>query len=129
MKNAKEFKLIECSGTPYEIGRQWGEGCKDSILKISENIGNSMTSFFQALKQEVVSQAMKLLPVVQEFDPYLVEIMRGQADATGLSFAEIFIQKCFNELVLKYNDFSGLSLPLRQQEKQLKMVKRSSGKT
>lgn len=38
MKNAKEFTLIKCSGTPYEIGRQWGEGCKESIIKISENI-------------------------------------------------------------------------------------------
>lgn len=50
MKNAKEFKLIECRGTPYEIGRQWGEGCKDSILKISENIGNSMTAFLPSLQ-------------------------------------------------------------------------------
>lgn len=38
----------------------------------------------------------------------MIEIMRGQADATGLSFVEIFIQKCSNELVLKYSDFSGL---------------------
>lgn len=108
MKNAKEFKLIECSGTPYEIGRQWGEGCKDSILKISENIGESMASFYQASKEAVVSHAMKFFPAAQEFDPYLVEIMRGQADATGLSLAEIFTQKCFNELILKYNNISGL---------------------
>lgn len=26
MKKAKEFKVIECRGTPLEIGRQWGEG-------------------------------------------------------------------------------------------------------
>lgn len=26
MKNVREFKLIECGGTPYEIGLQWGEG-------------------------------------------------------------------------------------------------------
>lgn len=108
MKNAKEFKLIECRGTPYEIGRQWGEGCKESILKISENICNGMAVFYQASKEEVVSNAMKFLPAVQEFDPYLVEIMRGQADATGLSLEEIFTQKCFNELTFYYNNISGL---------------------
>jgi len=108
MKNSKEFKLIECSGTPYEIGRQWGEGCKESILKISENICNGMAFFCKASKEEFVSRAMKFLPAVQEFDPYLVEIMRGQADATGLSLDEIFTQKCFNELILDPHTLSGL---------------------
>lgn len=108
MKITKQFEVIECSGTPYEIGRQWGEGCKESILKVSENICNSMASFYQASKEEVVSNAMKFLPTVREFDPYLVEIMRGQADATGLSFEEIFTQKCFNELTFSYNNISGL---------------------
>lgn len=108
MKSIKEFELIECSGTPYEIGRQWGEGCKASILKIAENINNSMALFYQASKEEVVSNAMKFFPAVQEFDPYLVEIMRGQADATGLGLEEIFTQKCFNELTFYYNNISGL---------------------
>ncbi|SKC66234.1 C45 family autoproteolytic acyltransferase/hydolase [Maledivibacter halophilus] len=108
MKNSKEFKLVECRGTPYEIGIQWGEGCKESILKISENINNSMEYFHQASKEQIISHAMKFFPKVREFDPYLVEIMRGQADATGLSFEEIFTQKCFNELTLNYNNIAGL---------------------
>ncbi|NPV93282.1 MAG: hypothetical protein HPY50_21190 [Firmicutes bacterium] len=108
MKKAEGFKLIECRGTPYEIGRQWGEGCKESILKVSENVCNSLASFYQASKEEIVSQAMKFLPAVQGFDPYLIEIMRGQADAAGLSFEEIFTQKCLNELTFYYNNISGL---------------------
>lgn len=108
MKAAKQFKLVECSGSPYEIGRQWGEGCKESILQISENISNSMALFYQASREEVLANAMKFFPIVQEFDPYLVEIMRGQADATGLSLEEIFAQKCFNELTFQYNYISGL---------------------
>lgn len=108
MENTKELKLIECRGTPYEIGRQWGEGCKKSILKVSENIYNSIGSYFQSSKEEVTSLAMKFFPAVQKFDPYLVEIMRGQADATGLSLEEILTQKCFNELTFSYNNVSGL---------------------
>jgi Acyl-coenzyme A:6-aminopenicillanic acid acyl-transferase. len=106
--NNKKFKLVECSGTPYEIGLQWGEGCKASILKISENIFNSMAAFYQASKEQVISNAMKYFPIVQEFDPYLVEIMRGQAEAAGLDFKEIFMQKCINELTFYYNNISGL---------------------
>lgn len=108
MKQFKEFKLVECRGTPYEIGLQWGEGCKDSILKISENSFNGMMFFYKASKDDVIARAMKLFPLVQEFDPYLVEIMKGQADATGLGFEEIFTQKCMNELTFHYNNMTGL---------------------
>ena len=103
MKSAQEFKLIECSGTPYEIGRQWGEGCKDSILRTSENAFNGISLMYQANREEVIAKAGRFLPLVQEFDPYLIEIIRGQADATGLSFEEIFTQKCMNELTFYYN--------------------------
>ena len=103
MKTIKEFKVIECSGTPYEIGCQWGEGCNDSILKASENAFNGMSLMYQATREEVIAKALKFLPLVQKFDPYLVEIMRGQADATGLRFEEIFTQKCMNELTFYYN--------------------------
>jgi isopenicillin-N N-acyltransferase-like protein len=108
MRNSKEFKLIECHGTPYEIGLLWGEGCKESILKVSENLGQAMASYYQASKDQVISQAMKFFPMVQKFDPYLVEIMRGQADAAGLGLEEIFTQKCFNELSFYYKNISGL---------------------
>ncbi|MEN6460333.1 MAG: C45 family peptidase [Syntrophomonas sp.] len=103
MKNAKEFKLIECSGTPYEIGRQWGEGCKESLFKVSENAFNGMNQMYQAPREEVIARAMKFLPFVQEFDPYLIEIMRGQSDGAGISFEEIFTQKCMNELTFYYS--------------------------
>jgi isopenicillin-N N-acyltransferase-like protein len=63
MKKSKEFKLIECQGTPYEIGRQWGEGCKESILKVSENLGQAMSSYYQASREEVVSQGDEVFPL------------------------------------------------------------------
>lgn len=108
MKDAKQFKLIECRGTAYEIGQQWGEGCKESILKVSENIFNTMSLMYQAPREEVIARTMKLFPLVQEFDPYLIEIMKGQADAAGVSFEEIFTQKCMNELMFQYNNLTGL---------------------
>lgn len=106
MKQAQELKMVECGGSPYEIGRQWGEGCKESILRIAENISQSMADFYQASKEEAVANAMKFLPVVKEYDPYLVEIMRGQAEATGLAFEEIFTQKCFNELCFHFSSIN-----------------------
>jgi len=108
MKTAKEFKLVECSGTAYEIGLQWGEGCRENIHQISENSFRNMELMYQAQKEDVKAMAMKFLPRIQEFDPYLVDIMKGQAAATGLSFTEIVTQRCMNELLFYYGQISGL---------------------
>lgn len=108
MKKAKEFKLVECSGSAYEIGRQWGEGCRDSLHQISENSFRNLESMYQAKKEDVIAMAMKFLSRIQDFDPYLIDIMQGQADAAGLSFGEILTQRCMNELLFYYNDISRL---------------------
>jgi len=108
LKKVKAFKVTECRGTAYEIGRQWGNGCKESILNVSENLFNVMSLMYQAPREEVIARAMTLFPLVQEFDPYLLEIMKGQADTTGLSLEEIFTQKCMNELMFQYNNLTGL---------------------
>jgi len=100
MKSVREFNLIECKGTPYEIGRQWGEGCKENILKSLENTFNVMSLLYQAAKRDVIAKAMKFYPGVKEFDPYLIEIVHGQADAVGVSFEEVFTQKCVFELMV-----------------------------
>jgi len=76
VKSAKEFKVIECRGTAYEIGLQWGKGCKESILKVSENLFNVTSLMYQATREEVIARAMKFFPLVQEFDPYLLEMLR-----------------------------------------------------
>lgn len=108
MKKAKRYNLIECAGAPYEIGRQWGEGCKESILKASEICFNGMMFAYKASKEDVIVRAMRLFPLVQEFDPYLVEIMQGQAAGAGISFEEIFAQKCTFELGFYYSSMSAM---------------------
>lgn len=108
MKETLEFKLVECSGSAYEIGRQWGEGCRESIYQISENSFRNLESMYRAKKEDLMAMALKFLPRIQDFDPYLIDIMQGQADATGLSFAEILTQRCMNELLFYYNHITGL---------------------
>lgn len=108
MKSAKEFKIIECSGTPYEIGLQWGEGCKESILRSLENHFNGINLIYHDPKEKVVAVAMKFLPLVQDFDPYLIDIIKGQADGSGASFEEIFTQKCSFELAFYYKQIAAL---------------------
>lgn len=107
MKSSKRFKLVECSGTAYEIGLQWGEGCRESFYHNSENSFRNLELLHQAKKADVMTQAMRFLPLIQEFDPYLIDIMKGQADATGLNFAEIVTHRCMIELSFYYQTIAG----------------------
>lgn len=108
MKNAKQLKVIECRGTPYEIGQQWGEACRDSILQGLENSTMGMSLIYNASREEIFSKAMQFLPLVQEFDPYLIEIMQGQARGAGIKFEEVFVQKCSFELSFYYNNLPSM---------------------
>jgi hypothetical protein len=97
LENAGEFKLIECGGTPYEIGLQWGKACKENILATTRNVIGTMVSFSNLSREQVLSIATEHLPHIERFDPYLVEIMRGQADGTGIPFEEIVTLKCMTD--------------------------------
>ncbi len=59
MKEKKRFEMIECMGTPYEIGLQWGEGGKKNIL------------------EAIAESAMKYFPGVKDFYPELIEFLGG----------------------------------------------------
>ncbi|MDD3365546.1 MAG: C45 family autoproteolytic acyltransferase/hydrolase [Syntrophomonas sp.] len=107
MKSINEYKVVECSGTPYKIGQQWGEGCKESILHGLENLFNGMAFMYKVSKEKVISKAMKFLPLVQDYDPYLIEILKGKATGAGVGFEEIFTQKCGHELLFYYTNMAG----------------------
>ncbi len=108
MKIPEKFELIECRGTPYEIGYQWGDGCRESIHEILQNSFNTLNQLCNISNSEAISNAMKFLPILREFDPYLVEIMCGQSDASGLKLEEILLQKCMNELMFYTGRISSL---------------------
>lgn len=63
MKKARQLEVIECRGTPYEIGQQWGEACRDSILQGLENCLMGMNLVYNASREEVISRAMRFLPL------------------------------------------------------------------
>ncbi|MTI84316.1 MAG: hypothetical protein FH756_10505 [Firmicutes bacterium] len=108
MKEAKEFKVIECKGSPYEIGRQHGAACRENILKSLEMNFGALIHGQKATKEDVINNALKFLPNVKSFDPAIIEMVNGQADGAGISFEEAFSLKCMLELGLYYNQIIGL---------------------
>lgn len=57
MNSKRELRVIECSGTPYEIGLQYGEGCRDSILKSLEINFGILTSGYKISQEQLVDTA------------------------------------------------------------------------
>lgn len=106
MKENQRLNFVECSGTPYEIGIQWGKGCKQNILISLEHCFGALRHITYADKENIISAALKYLPKVKEFDPYLIDIIQGQADGAGITFEEMFTLKCGFELMFHYNSLS-----------------------
>ncbi|NPV93201.1 MAG: hypothetical protein HPY50_20765 [Firmicutes bacterium] len=108
MKQKKEFKIIECQGTPYEIGRQWGERCRENMRQALAMTFGGIAFMHQASPEAIIANAVKYLPGLQAFDPDLADLIRGQADGAGMKFEEALALKCGFDLGAYYQQLSGL---------------------
>lgn len=99
-----KLRVLECSGTPYEIGRQYGENRATSIRKASELFfGALLNSPFEASKDEVKAKARKTyLSSTRSFDPGSLNMVEGLAEGAGVDFDEAFALQCSIEVSLNY---------------------------
>jgi isopenicillin-N N-acyltransferase-like protein len=61
-----------------------------------------------ASKEELLMNTRKYLPIVEKFDPELIQQLRGQADGAGVSFDEVFALRCWFELRFYYKHLTTL---------------------
>jgi isopenicillin-N N-acyltransferase-like protein len=108
MKEKKEFKVVECSGTFHEIGKQYGTACRDSLVGSIESLFRDIGMFQKASKGDIIANARKYLPLVESFDPELIEMLKGQAEGAGVAFDEVFALRCRLELGMYYHRITAL---------------------
>ncbi len=109
MKKAERLDIIECRGTPYEIGRQWGEGCREHLRASVDGLYAGIAQGpFRAEKEAVRSAAGRFTPAIRNFDPYTYEVLRGQAEGSGLSIDDALALQCSLELAFNYGGIAGL---------------------
>jgi isopenicillin-N N-acyltransferase-like protein len=108
MKNARKLNVVECEGSPREIGRQYGDSCRENLNNSLEKAFAGFQFVYQAGKDKIITNAMKFLPLVKDFDPYFIEIMEGMAEGAGISFEEVFTLRSSMELTFHYNTINGL---------------------
>ncbi|CEI66347.1 hypothetical protein FVEN_g4268 [Fusarium venenatum] len=80
---------VRCSGTPYEIGHQYGAAAKDKV--------NGSLSFYEWLFQETCSmnweavrqEAKKYIEPLRNISPRHAEELQGLADGAGVDLLDI----------------------------------------
>ncbi|MFY0570351.1 C45 family autoproteolytic acyltransferase/hydrolase [Archangium lansingense] len=103
------LQVIECRGTPRRIGQQWGEACRESLRASAENLFLALSmSPLGASREEVVRTALKLEANVRAFDPEALELIRGQAEGTGLPYEDAFALHCMLELAVNGAQIGGM---------------------
>lgn len=103
MKKKNRLSVIECEGSAYDIGKQYGtarrEQLKSSINTLLEEYARSN----QTTREEITLTLAKYIPLVQDLDPYLLDMLRGQADGAGVSLEAVLLLRCNFELSFYYN--------------------------
>ena len=109
MKTATRLNIIDCGGAPYEIGRQWGEGCRESL---NASLGMLYAGLergpFRAGKAKVWDAALTFMAALRNFDPYGFEVLRGQAEGAGMVLEEALALQCSLEIAFNYGEIMGL---------------------
>ncbi len=98
MTQPTPFPIIPVEGTPYECGEQHGSKARtiieESLLNYRETFGR-----FQLSWGQIVKLARKFLPAIQEYDPNVIEEMKGIAAGSGQAFDDILVLNARSELV------------------------------
>lgn len=93
MSRKSGFRIIEASGSHYEIGFKLGEQCKDLVESMMEDMKIRVKAAGLTW-DSAVSDARKHLPFAEEFDPAYIEWIRGYAEGSGFKFEDLFVYFC-----------------------------------
>ncbi len=93
MSQKSGFRIVETSGSHYEIGFKLGEKCKDSTKSMIEDMKTRLKAA-NLTWNRAVSDARKHLPFAEEFDSAYIEWIRGYAEGSGFKFEELFVYLC-----------------------------------
>lgn len=104
--------VIELAGAPAEMGRQFGEHCRDEVRELYERRLDSAVRFAAAYGQrrfgadQVLALAEQCLPIARTYDPRGYAEFAGIAQGADLTEAQLFVMQGLTDLrdVLAFGD-------------------------
>jgi isopenicillin-N N-acyltransferase-like protein len=92
-KSQRRVKKVEVSGTPYEMGFQYGSACPE--------IGKMFDMTCKALELErdaAISLTPKYIPFIEAYSPDIADEMKGMAEGAKVDLREIVFLNIWYEL-------------------------------
>lgn len=105
-RSSKSFPFFRFKGTHREIGKQYGEACRDLIKKHSDLAFNRLTSKINVSRQQVLDAAIEYRPFVKKYASFLDEEILGIAEGANIPLPEVYFLQLRAEIYrdLEVND-------------------------
>lgn len=101
--NRQKIRVLELSGSPFEMGYKHGLAYKDAIHSFAEErvrlSGDPLWTGRSFSRREVLELAERCLAEHSRYAPELVDELRGIAEATGLTLAELVVVNGFTDFI------------------------------
>jgi len=95
------FPIIECSGTPYEIGKLHGKGAKKQIGVCIDTYKAMFWDYSAISWEKACKYAETFVGIINEYNPDYMEEIKGIADGSGYAVNEILALNVRSEIVLQ----------------------------
>ena len=96
----EKYFFAELSGTPYEIGYQHGSLAKKYVMTSLDNYKRMFLDHSGVYWEDAKRVAPKYIPCIMDYDPDLIEEMRGVADGAGVDFEDILTLNARSEVLM-----------------------------
>ena len=91
--------VISLKGTPGKVGYRYGEDCREMIRKNVHLYFRLFKHYAQLDRDQAISLVRRFIPVIQAFDPAILEEIRGIAEGARLEFEEILALNARTEVM------------------------------
>ncbi len=98
-----KLRLLEVSGSPFEMGRQHAATYAQEIRELTEDrlqlSSNKNWTGKELSRQEVLALGEACLPYHEAYAPELMDELRGMSEVTGLDLTELVILNGFTDFI------------------------------
>ena len=105
---AEKFIHIRAEGTPYEIGLAVGQQGREKVKTSVECYRGMFWDYSGVSWDKACRYAHTFIPVIEKYDPDIMEEIRGIAEGSGFTLDEILALNVRSEIVLQGSQVDAL---------------------
>ncbi len=101
------FPILSASGSPFELGRQYGKGARVQIQLALRACERSFRHYAGMDLRSASRLAREFLPTIEAFDPSILKELEGIAEGSGVSLETVLALNLRTEILLKAGCLQG----------------------